>query len=219
MAMDQAQGPLPSSTPLERDARLVSTDHRVAPSEIAIGVIIGRAAEYFDFFVFAIASRGGVSQGVLSLRGARDGDALRLRHVLAGLYRPADRLDHLHGGRPPTWPWRQADDRAVSARLLHHGHVVPAKLRADRRLVAVPSRPSCGSDRALPSAARGTGSLRFSRLTRRSSAAASTPRSHNSAHRSASWWPSVLFSSSCSTFGVRLPRLGLALPLLLRLRH
>ncbi|MGY2046595.1 MFS transporter [Methylobacterium sp. JK268] len=56
MAMDQVQGPVPSSAPLERDARLVSTDHRIAPSEIAIGVIIGRAAEYFDFFIFAIAS-------------------------------------------------------------------------------------------------------------------------------------------------------------------
>src|SRR5918911_2774176 len=56
MAIDQVQGPQSSSTPLERDARLVSTDHRVAPSEIAIGVIIGRSAEYFDFFVYAIAS-------------------------------------------------------------------------------------------------------------------------------------------------------------------
>jgi MFS family permease len=56
MTMDQVEGPQPSSTSLERDARLVSTDHKVAPSEIAIGVIIGRAAEYFDFFVFAIAS-------------------------------------------------------------------------------------------------------------------------------------------------------------------
>ncbi|WP_201836291.1 MFS transporter [Microvirga zambiensis] len=56
MTMDQVEGPRPSSTPLERDARLVSADHRVAPSEIAIGVVIGRAAEYFDFFVFAIAS-------------------------------------------------------------------------------------------------------------------------------------------------------------------
>ena len=45
-----------SSTPLERDARLASTDHKIAPSEIALGVIIGRAAEYFDFFVFGIAS-------------------------------------------------------------------------------------------------------------------------------------------------------------------
>jgi MFS family permease len=56
MASDHVQGPDPTSAALERDARLVSTDHRVAPSEIAIGVIIGRASEYFDFFVFAIAS-------------------------------------------------------------------------------------------------------------------------------------------------------------------
>jgi MFS family permease len=55
MAMEHVQGPPPTSTPLERDARLVSTDHKVAPSEIAIGVVIGRAAEYFDFFVFGIA--------------------------------------------------------------------------------------------------------------------------------------------------------------------
>src|SRR5262245_13805301 len=56
MASDHVQGPSSTSSALERDARLASTDHRVAPSEIAIGVIIGRAAEYFDFFVFAIAS-------------------------------------------------------------------------------------------------------------------------------------------------------------------
>ncbi len=30
-------------------------DHKVAPSEIAMGVVIGRASEYFDFFVFGIA--------------------------------------------------------------------------------------------------------------------------------------------------------------------
>jgi MFS family permease len=47
---------LPSSAPLERDARLVSTDHKVNPGEIAIGVVIGRAAEFFDFFVYGIAS-------------------------------------------------------------------------------------------------------------------------------------------------------------------
>lgn len=56
MAVDHVEGPTSSSTRLERDARLASTDGKVAPSEIAIGVIIGRASEYFDFFVFAIAS-------------------------------------------------------------------------------------------------------------------------------------------------------------------
>lgn len=30
--------------------------HRISPSEIAVGVIIGRTAEFFDFFVYAIAS-------------------------------------------------------------------------------------------------------------------------------------------------------------------
>jgi MFS family permease len=47
---------MPTSTPLERDARLVSTDHRVEPDEIALGVVIGRTAEFFDFFVYGIGS-------------------------------------------------------------------------------------------------------------------------------------------------------------------
>jgi MFS family permease len=33
-----------------------SADTDVAPNEIAVGVVIGRASEYFDFFVFGIAS-------------------------------------------------------------------------------------------------------------------------------------------------------------------
>ncbi len=45
-----------SSAALERDARLVSTDHsHVSPGEIALGVVIGRTSEAFDFFVFGIA--------------------------------------------------------------------------------------------------------------------------------------------------------------------
>ncbi|MGI4949240.1 MAG: MFS transporter [Janthinobacterium lividum] len=52
-----ASPPQPSSGPLERDARLMnSTHHEVAPGDIAIGVIIGRTGEFFDFFVYAIAS-------------------------------------------------------------------------------------------------------------------------------------------------------------------
>ena len=46
----------PSSREIERDARQLTADHtKVAPGEIAIGVVIGRASEYFDFFVFGIA--------------------------------------------------------------------------------------------------------------------------------------------------------------------
>jgi len=45
------------STPLERDARLVNArEGRIAPGEIAIGVIVGRTSEFFDFFVYALAS-------------------------------------------------------------------------------------------------------------------------------------------------------------------
>ena len=46
----------PSSESLERDARLITAGHSVAPGEIAVGVVIGRASEYFDFFVYGIAS-------------------------------------------------------------------------------------------------------------------------------------------------------------------
>ncbi|MFA9439348.1 MFS transporter [Uliginosibacterium sp. sgz301328] len=46
-----------NSSILERDARLTTADHsKVAPGEIAVGVVIGRASEYFDFFVYGIAS-------------------------------------------------------------------------------------------------------------------------------------------------------------------
>ena len=47
-----------SSTSLEHDARALHSkgDHDVRPGEIAIGVIIGRTSEFFDFFVYAIAS-------------------------------------------------------------------------------------------------------------------------------------------------------------------
>src|SRR5437867_4194741 len=46
-----------ASTPLERDARAVSSDaSAVSPGDIAVGVVIGRASEYFDYFVYGIAS-------------------------------------------------------------------------------------------------------------------------------------------------------------------
>ena len=47
---------VPSST-AERDALALHDDgHSIQPGEIAIGVIIGRTSEFFDFFVYAIAS-------------------------------------------------------------------------------------------------------------------------------------------------------------------
>lgn len=46
-----------SSSGLEHDARVVSSEpHEVHPRDIAVGVVIGRISEYFDYFVFGIAS-------------------------------------------------------------------------------------------------------------------------------------------------------------------
>lgn len=51
-----------SARPLHPDASLSSHDHgnrahdSVAPGEIAVGVVVGRTSEYFDFFVYGIAS-------------------------------------------------------------------------------------------------------------------------------------------------------------------
>lgn len=54
--MTAAPNDAPSSS-LERDARRINAHHgQVKPGEIAIGVIVGRASEFFDFFVYAIAS-------------------------------------------------------------------------------------------------------------------------------------------------------------------
>lgn len=55
MAAPQSETP---TTSLERDARRINDAHtaEVRPGDIAIGVIIGRTSEFFDFFVYAIAS-------------------------------------------------------------------------------------------------------------------------------------------------------------------
>jgi MFS family permease len=54
MSADATASP---TTTMERDARLVNAHGGdVNPGEIAIGVIIGRTSEFFDFFVYAIAS-------------------------------------------------------------------------------------------------------------------------------------------------------------------
>ncbi|SFR75957.1 MFS transporter [Sphingomonas jatrophae] len=53
-----AEAATANSAPHERDARRVNArgDHDVRPGDIAIGVVIGRTSEYFDFFVYALAS-------------------------------------------------------------------------------------------------------------------------------------------------------------------
>jgi len=46
----------PSSSTIENDARRMHDDKSVSPGSIAIGVIIGRVSEFFDFFVYGLAS-------------------------------------------------------------------------------------------------------------------------------------------------------------------
>src|ERR1700757_4630613 len=54
--ISQESGGLAAS-PLERDASTVAIDAGgVAPADIAVGVVIGRTSEYFDYFVYGIAS-------------------------------------------------------------------------------------------------------------------------------------------------------------------
>jgi len=54
--MTSSSTPIPE-TAAEHDARVVNAHHRqVDANEIAIGVVIGRTSEFFDFFVYAIAS-------------------------------------------------------------------------------------------------------------------------------------------------------------------
>ncbi|KAB8314468.1 MHS family MFS transporter [Tolypothrix campylonemoides VB511288] len=47
--------PHPDATPTAHD-HVVKAHADVAPGEIAVGVVVGRASEYFDFFVYGIAS-------------------------------------------------------------------------------------------------------------------------------------------------------------------
>ncbi|MBP1843968.1 MFS family permease [Rhizobium petrolearium] len=46
----------PTSSGMERDARRIHDDKPISPGSIAIGVIIGRMSEFFDFFVYGLGS-------------------------------------------------------------------------------------------------------------------------------------------------------------------
>jgi len=50
------KGPKEAGMTYDTEALPESDDHPSSPAEIAVGVVIGRSAEFFDFFVYAIAS-------------------------------------------------------------------------------------------------------------------------------------------------------------------
>ncbi len=84
----------PSSESLERDAAAINTRHgKVDAGEIAIGVIIGRTSEFFDFFVYAIASVVVFPQLIFPFVGAVGGTLLSFSFfALAFLARPLGTL-------------------------------------------------------------------------------------------------------------------------------
>jgi MFS family permease len=50
------QGAAPITAPHSGARNINARDGHISPGDIAVGVVIGRASEYFDFFVYAIAS-------------------------------------------------------------------------------------------------------------------------------------------------------------------
>ena len=118
-----------------------SPEHsRIAPGEIAIGVIIGRASEFFDFFVYGIASVLVFPAVFFPFERGLEGTLYAfVIFAFAFIARP-DRLDRLHGDTTPLRPRDQTDAGAVSARHLHRRHCLPAGLRHARQSL---HRPAC----------------------------------------------------------------------------
>lgn len=56
MSQQAHDGPVATSGIHDAPGRSAATHDRVAPGDIAVGVVLGRASEYFDFFVYGIAS-------------------------------------------------------------------------------------------------------------------------------------------------------------------
>jgi MFS family permease len=85
-----AESAPPSSAALERDAAKINSTHgKVDAGEIAIGVIIGRTSEFFDFFVYAIASVVVFPQLVFPYAGPLGGTLLSFAiFALAFIARP-----------------------------------------------------------------------------------------------------------------------------------
>ena len=46
----------PITSPNSGARNINARDEHISPGDIAVGVIVGRSAEYFEFFVYAIAS-------------------------------------------------------------------------------------------------------------------------------------------------------------------
>ncbi len=153
--VDAAPRPLPDPTTTARQGR----DTDVAPGEIAVGVVIGRASEYFDFFVFGIASVLVFPSVFFPFLNRLDGALWRVRAVLAGVRR-RDRIGtvavHVRSQRA-LGPRHQADDRPVPAGQLRRPASRSCRATTPSACAAiVAARAVAHAARAWRWAARGT---------------------------------------------------------------
>ncbi|MEI9981989.1 MAG: hypothetical protein WDN69_01505 [Aliidongia sp.] len=165
----------PSSAPLGRDPGRVAARHDdVNPGEIAVGVIIGRTSEFFDFFVYAIASVLVFPKYIFPYVDPLSGTLIAFAiFALAFVSRPFGSIIFMAVDR--------AHGRGV--KLTVALFLLAARLWLSRscRAIAISAirRECCwrcsGSARAWPGAACGMGSPRCSPLTLRRSGAAGTP--------------------------------------------
>jgi hypothetical protein len=192
---------------------------RVAPGDIAVGVVIGRASEYFDFFVYGIASVLVFPAVFFPFASRLDGTLYAFALLaLAFVVRPIGTLAR-HGHPAPLRPQRQADGLAVPAGKLDLRHGAAARLRRRRRhrdLVAGLCR--IGQGLALGGSWDGLPSL----------LALNAPEERRGWYAMLGQLGAPLgFLVACGVFAYlwgnlathRLPDLGLALSLLRRLRH
>ncbi len=136
-------------TGLERDAQQAMGDHKVHPNEIAIGVVIGRASEYFDFFVFGIACVLVFPKVFFPFV-----DRSRVRSTPSRSSpwpsSPADRHRDLHGDRTGATAAASSSPRPCSCSVDRPGGELPAALRQHRHLGGLhPGRPAAAAGPCL----------------------------------------------------------------------
>jgi hypothetical protein len=128
--MTVAQSGAPTSS-LERDARRTNEAHagEVRPGDIAIGVIIGRTSEFFDFFVYAIASVVVFPKLIFPYVDALTGTLYSFAiFALAFVARASARHGDFYSDRPHLWSRHEADSGVVPARHIDRGDRLLASL-------------------------------------------------------------------------------------------
>ena len=219
MTSSATPDPALSSTPSERDARArLSDPSEVAPGDIAVGVVIGRTSEYFDYFVYGIASVLVFPFIFFPFESRLDGTLLSfVVFSFAFIARPIGTVVFMEIQRR----WGRGTKLTLAlfaARDLDGGHCFPARIRrswlhGDRAARGLPRRPGH----------RAWGFLGWTAVAAGPECAAAPPRlvRDDGAARSPGGLhvgERTLLAAVCHAVAGRFPFVGLALSLLLRLR-